>query len=220
MLRSSRRASNNRIRGPQSALTDFLAANNISAAEISAGYERRQAEARQRQAQEAAERGGVVANGDEKDDGSDENIDNLVNRKKRKRQYEKTIAKANTSKIAGKKKSMMDDSDEENAEWDMYKKRKPLPGQLENCEECEKRFTVTPYSKTGRNGGLLCSKCSKEQEAIKKKEEKANKLSKGREKRRQVQSKLLDGVVQIGSRSLQELCIKVPHHLFLPTLKY
>ncbi len=195
-------------------MTDFLAANNISAVQISAGYERRQAEARQREAQEAAERGEASSKDREKNDESDDDIDTIVNKKKRKRQYEKTIAHVNarktTSKHAkGKKKSKVDDSDEENIGWDMYQKRKPLPGQLENCENCEKRFTVTPYSKTGCNGGLLCSKCSKEQEVIKKQDEKAKKLSKGREKRRQIQSKLLDGVVQIGSRSLQDLCIKV-----------
>ena len=140
----------------------------------------------------------------------DKDVDIIVNQKKRKRQVEKTMAKANASKKArSKKKSTDDSSDEDNLNWDLYKKKKPLPGQLENCEECEKRFTVTPYSKTGRNGGLLCSKCSKEQEIVKKKSENAKKLLGGREKRRQIQSKLLDGVVQIGSRSLQDLCIKV-----------
>ena len=94
----------------------------------------------------------------------------------------------------------------------MYTKKKPLPGQLENCELCEKRFTVTGYSKTGPEGGLLCTKCSKEQEANKKKDQKPKKQIVSRDKRRQVQSNLLDGIVQIGSRSLQELCIKVFFH--------
>lgn len=91
----------------------------------------------------------------------------------------------------------------------MYTKKKPLPGQLENCELCEKRFTVTAYSKTGPDGGLLCTKCSKEQEAQRKKDQKPKKQVVGRDKRRQVQSNLLDGIVQIGSKSLRELCIKV-----------
>ena len=217
MIRSNRRAANNRIRGPQSALTDFLAANNISAVQISADYERRQAETRQREAQAAAAREEESIKDEENEENDDEldnSIDIIVNKKKRKRQYEKQFSNINAGKkagkdVKGKKKGKVDESDEENAGWDMYKKRKPLPGQLANCEECEKRFTVTPYSKTGQNGGLLCTKCSKEQEAIKKKDDKAKKLSKGREKRRQVQSKLLDGIVQIGARSLQELCIKV-----------
>ena len=109
----------------------------------------------------------------------------------------------------GKKKGKGADTDDKDVDWDMYAKRKPLPGQLENCETCEKTFTVTPYSKTAPDGGLLCTKCSKEQEAEKKRDEKDRKQSVGREKRRQVQSNLLDGVVQVGSKSLQELCIKV-----------
>lgn len=91
----------------------------------------------------------------------------------------------------------------------MYTKKKPLPGQLDNCENCEKRFTVTAYSKTGPEGGLLCTKCSKEQEDQKKKEQKSKKQAVSRDKRRYVQSNLLDGIVQIGSKTLQELCIKV-----------
>lgn len=90
----------------------------------------------------------------------------------------------------------------------MYTKKKPLPGQLENCETCEKRFTVTAYSKTGPDGGLLCTKCSKEQEDQKKKDQKSKKEAVNRDKRRHVQSNLLDGIVQIGSKTLQELCIK------------
>lgn len=90
----------------------------------------------------------------------------------------------------------------------MYAKSKPLPGQLENCEICDKRFTVTAYSKTGPDGGLLCSKCSKEQEAEKKKETKP-KPTVSRDKRRHLQSNLLDGIVRNGSKSLQELCVEV-----------
>lgn len=91
----------------------------------------------------------------------------------------------------------------------MYAKSKPLPGQLDNCEICDKRFTVTAYSKTGPDGGLLCSKCSKEQEAEKKKETKTKKSMVSRDKRRHLQSNLLDGIVRNGSKTLQELCVEV-----------
>ena len=90
----------------------------------------------------------------------------------------------------------------------MYKKSQPLPGQLENCELCDKRFTVTAYSKTGPDGGLLCTKCSKEQEAQKKKDQKPKKQAGSKEKRRENQSKLLDGIVQTGPKTLQDLCIE------------
>lgn len=91
----------------------------------------------------------------------------------------------------------------------MYTKKTPLPGQLDNCEACDKRFTVTPYSKTGPDGGLLCTKCSKEQEAAKKKDAKPKKQPVSRDKRRQTQSNLLDGIVQDGSKTLEQLCIEV-----------
>ena len=209
MLRSraGRRAAGNQIRGPQSALTDFLASNNISAAQISADYERRQREARQQQDQEAA------ANGESLDQhGDEERIETAAQKKKRKLQEEKTLAKIKDSKsYKRQKKRGNEGSDGENDDvvWDMYTKKKPLPGQLENCERCEKRFTVTAYSKTGPEGGLLCTKCSKEQEDQKKKDQKSKIQPVSRDKRRHVQSSLLDGIVQIGSKTLQELCIKV-----------
>ena len=100
----------------------------------------------------------------------------------------------------------------------MYAKSKPLPGQLENCEICEKRFTVTPYSKAGPDGGLLCPKCSKEMESEKKKEEKAKKPVVRRDKRRQLESNRLEGDVRHGSKTLQELCVNVGNHIqgFIP----
>lgn len=202
-------------------MTDFLASNNISAAQINADYERRQAEARQQEQREAAERGQRLDNEDQdgdikgeeddEDDDGEQRIETAASRKKRKREQEKTLAKIKAGKKKKGKRGGKDNNDEDD-EWDMYTAKKPLPGQLENCEICEKRFTVTPYSKTGPEGGLLCTKCSKEQEAGKKKDEKAKKQSVGREKRRQTQSNLLDGIVQIGSKSLQELCIKVKLH--------
>ena len=209
MLRSraGRRAAGNQIRGPQSALTDFLASNNISAAQISADYERRQREARQQQDHDAAEIGESLRRHDD-----EERIETAAQKKKRKRQEEKTLAKIKESKSYKRQKKRGDESsDGENDDvvWDMYTRKKPLPGQLENCERCEKRFTVTAYSKTGPEGGLLCTKCSKEQEDQKKREQKSKTQAISRDKRRNVQSSLLDGIVQIGSKTLQELCIKV-----------
>ena len=211
--RAGRRAAGNQIRGPQSALTDFLASNNISAAQISADYERRQREARQQQDQEAA------ANCESIDQHHDaERIENAVQKKKRNRQEQKTLAKIKESKSFKRQKKREDegsDGDNDNVMWDMYAKKKPLPGQLENCEYCEKRFTVTAYSKTGPDGGLLCTKCSREQEDQKKKGQKSKKQTVSRVKRRHVQSSLLDGIVQSGSKTLQELCIKVRFPIYI-----
>lgn len=101
------------------------------------------------------------------------------------------------------------EGDDEEVAWDLYAKKVPLPGQLENCEICEKRFTVTPYSKTGPDGGLLCAKCSREQESQRKKDDKQKKQPVSREKRRQTQSNVLDGIVENGAKQLLEQCIKV-----------
>ncbi|KAL8914585.1 MAG: hypothetical protein Q9171_000766 [Xanthocarpia ochracea] len=206
---SGRRTSNNRIRGPQSALTDFLAANNISAAQISADHERRRREAQQQAEQEAAANGTIP---EEEEQQPDEREETALQKKKRKRAEDRAREKIKESKNSKKQKKDKkggsdDDSD---AAFDMYSKSKPLPGQLENCEQCEKRFTVTPYSKTGPEGGLLCAKCSKEQGDQKKKDAKATakKQPGPREKRRQTESDKLDGIILNGALSLQDLCIK------------
>ncbi|KAK3045058.1 hypothetical protein LTS18_014669, partial [Coniosporium uncinatum] len=90
-----------------------------------------------------------------------------------------------------------------------YKKAKPLPGQLENCDICNKRFTVTPYSKTGPDGGLLCLQCGKElaKDEGGKLEKKAKSAAQGR-KRRKVESDRLDHRVNLGAKTLQQMCIE------------
>ncbi|KAL8975160.1 MAG: hypothetical protein Q9197_000617 [Variospora fuerteventurae] len=215
---SGRRTSNNRIRGPQSALTDFLASNNISAAQISADYERRRREAQERAEQEAAANGTIAEEDEQQPDERDETA---LQKKKRKRAEEKALAEIKQGKSSKKHKKSKkgnpegDDSDDA---FGMYTKSKPLPGQLENCEKCEKRFTVTAYSKTGAEGGLLCMKCSKELTDQKKKGDKVKKQAAApRGRQRQKQSNLLDGIIGDGAVSLQDLCIKTiadnVHHL-------
>jgi DNA repair protein RAD7 len=86
----------------------------------------------------------------------------------------------------------------------------PLPGQMENCEICQKRFTVTPYSRAGPNGGLVCNPCGKELDkdkplAGKKKAKKPTGGPSGR--RRNLQKQILDGTYKIGARSLMTMCI-------------
>lgn len=194
-------------------MTDFLASNNISAAQIHADYERRQREAQQQQQrqEEATTHSAADEIGEEE---GNSNVEISTAKKKRKHDQEQALAKIKSKKDNRKRRKLRgvdseDGDDDYDLSVDMYTKKQPLPGQLENCELCGKRFTVTPYSKTGAGGGLLCPKCSKEQENERKKDQKTRKKTVGRAKRRQVQSNLLDGIVQIGSQSLQELCIKV-----------
>ncbi|KAJ4580299.1 UV-damaged DNA-binding protein rad7 [Exophiala dermatitidis] len=205
---SARAAATNRIRGPQSALTDFLASHNISAAQIHADYERRLQESVR--AQEEADRNNSNQENEEEDDDEDP-----VERKKRKRREEKTLMKIKQSKEFKRRKfeNQQDNINEDDDEIarSMMASSKPLPGQLDNCEICEKRFTVTPYSKTGPNGGLLCAKCSKELKDEEKKEAQANKKKKAvapRGRRRQTESDRLMGDVKPGAKTLVDMCVR------------
>ncbi|KAF9884116.1 hypothetical protein FE257_002288 [Aspergillus nanangensis] len=187
-----------------SALTDFLASNNISAAQIQEDHQRRVREAETQEINEG--------NSNSQDDReSEENAsESPEQKKKRKRKETATLAKIKQSKEFARRKSRRvgepDDDDEFIARELMYEKSRPLPGQLEHCEVCGKRFTVTPYSKTGPNGGLLCAKCSKE---VANDDKKAKAKKRGpRTGRRQNQSNLLDGLAQQGALSLAEMCTK------------
>lgn len=81
---------------------------------------------------------------------------------------------------------------------------------MANCELCDVRFTVTPYSRAGPEGGLLCNPCGKnlekEQGPAKKKKKVASGGPVGR--RRKTQSSLLDGNYALGAKSLMTLCIE------------
>lgn len=131
--------------------------------------------------------------------------------RKRKRNQDEAIAKIKkgkeVKKKAQKKKKGSDDESEFEDMMDMYKKAKPLPGQLENCELCSKRFTVTPYSKAGPDSGLLCTPCGKEMVKDAKAQQKASKpvVRKGR---RNIESNRLDGMTVRGPKTLQQLCIE------------
>lgn len=132
-------------------------------------------------------------------------------RKKRKRKETAALAKIKQSKEFARRKSRRTgepgDDDDSMARDILSEQSRPMPGQLENCEICSKRFTVTPYSKTGPNGGLLCAKCSKDL-ADGDKKPKAKKAG-ARIGRRQNQSNLLDGNAQQGASTLVESCIRV-----------
>ncbi|KAL2784865.1 hypothetical protein BJX66DRAFT_76753 [Aspergillus keveii] len=205
------RQTRNQIRGPHSALTDFLASNNISAAQIHDDYQRRlreaELQANTEEQQENAEQGSNAADNDEYEDNVGESPEE---RKKRKRKEAATLAKIKQSKEFARRKARRvgepDDDDDFIAREMMEERSRPLPGQLDNCEICSKRFTVTPYSKTGPNGGLLCAKCGKE---LGDKEKKSQPKKRGpRTARRQNQSDLLDGIAQEGALSLVEMCTK------------
>jgi DNA repair protein RAD7 len=193
-----------------------LAANNISAQEIRDSYQQRVRQAEQDAAEggdngegpsNAGEDGGEV----EEDLQAESSAMAAERSRKRKRNQDEAIAKIKKGKAAKKvqkkkKKGSEDDSDFEDV-MDMYKKAKKLPGQLENCELCNKRFTVTPYSKAAPEGGLLCTPCGKDMVKDAKAEAKASKPA-VRKGRRKIESNRLDGMTARGPKTLQQLCIE------------
>ncbi|KAK3995082.1 hypothetical protein QBC44DRAFT_260699 [Cladorrhinum sp. PSN332] len=220
-----------RIMGPQSALTDFLASHNISANQI-----RQDVEARRR----AAEQSNVNDennddNGQDDADGEDsiaqdtsaagEELTASSSRATRatrrgaqqaeaqRKKEQQAIEKIKASKRFQKRKRGPEENtdDEDDIIRALAQERaKPLPGQMENCAQCGKRFTVTAYSRNSPDGGLLCTPCGKELEkdnsAPKKKPKRVSGGAVG--KRRQVQSKILDGTYTLGGKSLMTLCIE------------
>ncbi|KAI1761341.1 RNI-like protein [Hypoxylon sp. FL1150] len=199
---------NNSIRGPQSALTDYLASQNISAFGI-----RQSVNARRRAA--ATDTTNQAANEDDDDDDDDDDEPSTstarqVRAQKRKKQAD-AIAKIKDSK-AFKRQKMHSARDDDEIALDMYKEKfVPVPGQIDNCEECKKRFTVTAYTREGPEGGLLCPKCSSklgdaEKAAKKNGKKKATAAPAGGRGRRKLMSQLLDG--QVGVKSLLTLCVE------------
>ncbi|WEW60099.1 UV-damaged DNA-binding protein rad7 [Emydomyces testavorans] len=178
------------------------AAHNISAAEIRDSYQRRIAHAAQQNDAESR-----VETPDEEDEVSSESEKIETTRKRTRKNLSEAKVKAKKQKT---KRSATHEESDDDAEFfgkAMYQKRKSVPGQLANCEICSKRFTVTPYSKTGPGGGLLCTQCSKQQTAGEKKT-KANTRKPSKRGRRQNFSNILDGIAQRGAFSLLEMCIK------------
>ncbi|KAM0189398.1 hypothetical protein ACHAPA_002207 [Fusarium lateritium] len=194
-------------------LTDFLASHNISAAQI-----RSTADARRRAAATEEEAEDENGNGESSAAGARSGRRSVSNDQdqdaaalKRKREQEKKLSKIKESKAFKKRKKNTDESDDEIARALMEQSSGPMPGQMENCEICDKRFTVTPYSVAGPDGGLLCSPCGREvakerQGAIKKKPKKQPGGVGGVGRRRAIQSRILDG--DVGTKSLATLCVQ------------
>ncbi|KAI9809830.1 MAG: hypothetical protein M1825_000263 [Sarcosagium campestre] len=193
----------------------FLASHNISANQIRQDYEIRRT---------VAEQDDEIPEAATGDENVQEPSPARAQPKKKNKAQENAIAKAKAKKQqkAGRPRKKLrrdpdsDDSDasaedqydsDDNGLWEGYKKSKPLPGQLDNCAICSKRFTVTPYSKAGPNGGLLCTPCSKEHGKEDKKQNTKKKAAVSRSNRRQIRSDMLDGQVRTGAKSLLRLSV-------------
>ncbi|KZL81608.1 dna repair protein [Colletotrichum incanum] len=202
------------ISGPQSALTDYLASHNISANQIRRDADqRRAAAARSREAQgdnndEEEEAGPSIEPTEAIESTRNETV---AEREMRKKKEQQALAKIKASKAFKKRKRLAEDSEDEDdiARAIFDQRAKPMPGQMDNCAICKKRFTVTAYSLSGPEGGLLCAQCSKDQAAKKGKDaKKPRKSVGGQSSRRKVQSNILDGTYQTGAKNLTTLCIE------------
>ncbi|QSS59847.1 DNA repair protein Rad7 [Histoplasma capsulatum] len=181
--------------------------NNISAAEIRSNYEQR---LRQAQENEEQANGTEYSNTNDQGDAEldeempDEPVESTGTRKRKSQAALKAIKAAKQKKEQAKQDG---DARIFNSMASGKKSGSLLPGQLENCEYCKKRFTVTSYSKSGSKGGLLCPPCSKREE-LRDRQSKKSLVNKNKRSRRQNVSKILDGIVQSGAPSLVETCIK------------
>lgn len=127
---------------------------------------------------------------------------------------QKAIAKIKASKQFQRKRRQYGSEDEVTDEDEaalayFEENMAPMPGQMENCEICDKRFSVTAYSRAGPDGGLLCAACTKEldkEEGAAKKKRKTVEGEK-RQARRKIQSQLLDGIYP-GAKDLVTLCVE------------
>ncbi|KAI0514372.1 hypothetical protein F5B22DRAFT_237958 [Xylaria bambusicola] len=209
------------IRGPQSALTDFLASQNISAARIRADAQARRAAA---SATPNPTTDAPATEETQQAEGEENDSDAAVTgrsaaaaarraREQKRRKQQEAIVKIKKSKTYKKRKRGADsESDDDLALALFNEKTTPLPGQMSNCEICDKRFTVTPYTRSGPEGGLLCPPCgrqlAKDEDANKKQKKKRGPAAKGGAGRRNMQSRILDGTYDVGAKPLMTLCIE------------
>ncbi|KAI1787718.1 RNI-like protein [Ganoderma leucocontextum] len=182
---------NNAVRGPTSALTEFLRESGITPTTIARRARTRQATQVEDQAQ-AAQAGPSNSNQVQQQDGdvvmeeaqpsrsgdgyASDNLDEPDEEpapKKRKqskaaeaKQKEKEKAKAKKKAKKGDDDDYEDDEDEDpySALSKMWKNDLPKPpvGSFEDCARCEKQFTVTKYTMAANPPpGWLCHICAK-----------------------------------------------------------
>lgn len=112
------------------------------------------------------------------------------------------------AKAQKKRKKPGDDADGEPGAVDLIMAR---AGFVDHCEICSKKFTVTPYTKKGPNGGLLCADCGRalnNDKMADDKRPKAKPQPKGLGKKREVQSRILDRTFRVGAKDLTTLCVE------------
>ncbi|KAK9466530.1 hypothetical protein V1512DRAFT_263820 [Lipomyces arxii] len=183
------RAGGSRVRGPNSALTEFLRERGIDANRIRHRYE----ETIQQQ-NEVTDDAVVTVSGStsvrEADGETTAEAENIAE------------ASSSRKKRYKKKKKYSDDED------DLLERIvRPRPGQIDFCAECQCRFTVTAYSKSALTGdGLLCHSCGSKYAKEEKKQKTAQIAS--RKRKKSVSAALLDKQ-ELAVPKLQDLCTRM-----------
>ncbi|TFK45936.1 RNI-like protein [Heliocybe sulcata] len=210
----------NNVRGPTSALTEFLRESGITATTIARRTQTRNEE----QPEAGPSNGGQAEEGEEEEAAAEEaeeyHSDALDDPDEPAPKKRKVADKGKgKGKAAAKKKGKKDDDDasydeEEDAYTAISKQlwrgngsagAKPPVGSFETCAKCEKQFTVTKYTMAARPGpGWLCHKCAKASGADPFKKPAAPRKRKAPEEKRKVVS-----FEERTLPSLASLCIKI-----------
>ncbi|PNY29949.1 DNA repair protein rhp7 [Tolypocladium capitatum] len=195
---------------PATSRDHFLASHNISARQIRDDAELRRQQAAAQAGQNAEEAAAAAVESTSSSLRRRPSRNATEEESKKKANAKKAMEKIKNTKAFKKRKKHGDDSDsdDEIARAIFESARAPMPGQMENCDICGKRFTVTPYSLAGPDGGLLCVPCGKE--LAKEREggqpkKKPRRQAGGVGSRRALQSRILDG--HVGTMSLATLCV-------------
>lgn len=123
------------IRGPQSALTDFLASHNISANQIRQAHQQRLNVAQAQEQEVDDDPGEGPSNANASSAGNTGNGGSSRSGSKRKAEQQNAIDKIKASKKFQKRKKHLEGSDEEDDLIEqLLKSRAPQPGQMANCK--------------------------------------------------------------------------------------
>lgn len=109
------------------------------------------------------------------------------------------------------KKRKKPDDGKEGGEQDVVDLIRARAGFVDHCEICSKKFTVTPYTKTGPNGGLLCADCGRalnNDRLPDAKRPKPKPMGKRPGKKREIQSRIMDRTFKVGAKDLTTLCVE------------
>ncbi|KAJ7212921.1 RNI-like protein [Mycena pura] len=159
------------VRGPMSALTEFLRSTGITPTTIARRAATRDQDETQNQPEAGpsnSRRSGRRSNLHDDEGYASDNLDEPESPPKKQKLSKAAEAKVKAKAKAKKKRQDDDDGDEDEDAYNALSKSmwtnapKPAVGSFEDCATCEKQFTVTKYTMAATPGpGFLCHPCAK-----------------------------------------------------------